>query len=158
VGPLPPGQLERHVLDHQAGGAADEGPARRLHSQPVDHLGAATGRSAIGARSWPGAPPRYFTYTRVDCAWGEPLRIDVLSRNAAVMTAMFRCEKADTSGATWVENAARTGAGAGLTSEGLPVGLMICGPRFSEGRLLALGAAHERSTEWHKRRPESTGR
>ncbi len=41
----------------------------------------------------------------------------------------------------------------GVTSEGLPVGLMICGPRFSEGRILALGAAYERSTEWHKRRP-----
>lgn len=41
----------------------------------------------------------------------------------------------------------------GFTSEGLPVGLMICGPRFSEGRLLALGAAYERATEWHKRRP-----
>jgi aspartyl-tRNA(Asn)/glutamyl-tRNA(Gln) amidotransferase subunit A len=41
----------------------------------------------------------------------------------------------------------------GFTSEGLPVGLMIAGPRFSEGRLLALGRAYERSTEWHKRRP-----
>jgi aspartyl-tRNA(Asn)/glutamyl-tRNA(Gln) amidotransferase subunit A len=41
----------------------------------------------------------------------------------------------------------------GFTSGGLPVGLMIAGPRFSEGRLLALGAAYERSTEWHKRRP-----
>jgi aspartyl-tRNA(Asn)/glutamyl-tRNA(Gln) amidotransferase subunit A len=41
----------------------------------------------------------------------------------------------------------------GLTTEGLPVGLMICGPRFSEGTLLALGAAYERSTEWHQRRP-----
>jgi aspartyl-tRNA(Asn)/glutamyl-tRNA(Gln) amidotransferase subunit A len=41
----------------------------------------------------------------------------------------------------------------GFTSEGLPVGLMIAGPRFSEGRLLALGAAYQRSTEWHQRRP-----
>jgi hypothetical protein len=55
-----------------------------------------------------GAPPRYASYTRVECAWGEPFRIDVLSRTVAVVTAMFRCEKADTSGATWVENVART--------------------------------------------------
>jgi aspartyl-tRNA(Asn)/glutamyl-tRNA(Gln) amidotransferase subunit A len=41
----------------------------------------------------------------------------------------------------------------GLTSEGLPVGLMICGPRFSEGRLLALGAAYLRSTGWDAPRP-----
>jgi aspartyl-tRNA(Asn)/glutamyl-tRNA(Gln) amidotransferase subunit A len=43
----------------------------------------------------------------------------------------------------------------GFSSEGLPIGLMICGPRYSEGKLLALGAAYERTTEWHKRRPES---
>ena len=34
----------------------------------------------------------------------------------------------------------------GISAEGLPIGLMICGPRFSEGRLLALGAAYERAT------------
>jgi aspartyl-tRNA(Asn)/glutamyl-tRNA(Gln) amidotransferase subunit A len=37
----------------------------------------------------------------------------------------------------------------GFSSEGLPIGLMIAGPRFSEGRLLALGAAYERATKWH---------
>jgi aspartyl-tRNA(Asn)/glutamyl-tRNA(Gln) amidotransferase subunit A len=41
----------------------------------------------------------------------------------------------------------------GFTSGGLPVGLMIAGPRFSEGRVLALAAAYERATEWHKRYP-----
>jgi aspartyl-tRNA(Asn)/glutamyl-tRNA(Gln) amidotransferase subunit A len=41
----------------------------------------------------------------------------------------------------------------GFSAEGLPIGLMICGPRYSEGRLLALGAAYERSTPWHERRP-----
>jgi aspartyl-tRNA(Asn)/glutamyl-tRNA(Gln) amidotransferase subunit A len=41
----------------------------------------------------------------------------------------------------------------GFTSAGLPVGLMIAGPRFSEARVLALAAAYERATEWHKRRP-----
>jgi aspartyl-tRNA(Asn)/glutamyl-tRNA(Gln) amidotransferase subunit A len=41
----------------------------------------------------------------------------------------------------------------GFSTEGLPIGLMICGPRYSEGKLLALGAAYERSTPWHERRP-----
>jgi len=41
----------------------------------------------------------------------------------------------------------------GFSTDGLPIGLMICGPRYSEGKLLALGAAYERATDWHKRRP-----
>jgi aspartyl-tRNA(Asn)/glutamyl-tRNA(Gln) amidotransferase subunit A len=41
----------------------------------------------------------------------------------------------------------------GFTSGGLPVGLMIAGPRFSEGKVLALARAYERATEWHKRKP-----
>lgn len=41
----------------------------------------------------------------------------------------------------------------GFTSAGLPVGLMIAGPRFAEGRVLALAHAFERVTEHHKRRP-----
>ena len=41
----------------------------------------------------------------------------------------------------------------GFTSSGLPVGLMIAGPRFSEARVLALAAAYEKATEWHKRNP-----
>ena len=41
----------------------------------------------------------------------------------------------------------------GFTSSGLPVGLMIAGPRFSESRVLALANAYERATEWHFRRP-----
>jgi aspartyl-tRNA(Asn)/glutamyl-tRNA(Gln) amidotransferase subunit A len=41
----------------------------------------------------------------------------------------------------------------GFSTEGLPIGLMLCGPRYSEGRLLALGAAYERATQWHQRRP-----
>ena len=41
----------------------------------------------------------------------------------------------------------------GFSSEGLPIGVMICGPRFSEGRLLALAAAYEHSTPWHERLP-----
>jgi aspartyl-tRNA(Asn)/glutamyl-tRNA(Gln) amidotransferase subunit A len=41
----------------------------------------------------------------------------------------------------------------GFCSEGWPIGLMIGGPRFSEGRLLALAAAYEQSTKWHERLP-----
>jgi aspartyl-tRNA(Asn)/glutamyl-tRNA(Gln) amidotransferase subunit A len=41
----------------------------------------------------------------------------------------------------------------GFSSAGLPVGLMIAGPRFSEGRVLALAHAYERATDWHSRKP-----
>jgi aspartyl-tRNA(Asn)/glutamyl-tRNA(Gln) amidotransferase subunit A len=41
----------------------------------------------------------------------------------------------------------------GFTSAGLPVGLMIAGPRFSEGRVLALAQAYERATNWRERKP-----
>lgn len=41
----------------------------------------------------------------------------------------------------------------GFTAAGLPVGLMIAGPRFSESRVLALANAYERATEWHSHRP-----
>lgn len=41
----------------------------------------------------------------------------------------------------------------GFTSGGLPIGLMIVGPNFSEGKVLALAHAYEKSTDWHKRRP-----
>jgi aspartyl-tRNA(Asn)/glutamyl-tRNA(Gln) amidotransferase subunit A len=41
----------------------------------------------------------------------------------------------------------------GFTASGLPVGLMIVGPRFAEGKVLALARAFERATEFHKRKP-----
>ena len=41
----------------------------------------------------------------------------------------------------------------GFTSKGLPVGLMIAGPRFSEGRVLALAHAFEQATEFHAKKP-----
>lgn len=44
----------------------------------------------------------------------------------------------------------------GFTASGLPVGLMIAGPRFSEARVLALAGAYEQATEWHKRKPPLT--
>ena len=41
----------------------------------------------------------------------------------------------------------------GFTSSGLPVGLMIAGPRFSEGKVLALAHAFEQATDFHTRKP-----
>lgn len=41
----------------------------------------------------------------------------------------------------------------GFTPEGLPIGLMIAGPRFSEAKVLALAAAYQGATAWHIRRP-----
>ena len=44
----------------------------------------------------------------------------------------------------------------GFTSTGLPVGLMIAGPRFSEAQVLALGSAFEKATPFHNARPPLT--
>ncbi len=44
----------------------------------------------------------------------------------------------------------------GFSRGGLPVGLMIAGPHFSEGKVLALAYAFQRATDWHKRKPELT--
>ena len=41
----------------------------------------------------------------------------------------------------------------GFTSHGLPVGLMIAGPRFSESKVLALAHAFEQATDFHTKRP-----
>ena len=41
----------------------------------------------------------------------------------------------------------------GFSKSGLPIGLMIAGPRFSEGKVLALAQAYEKATKWHLRKP-----
>ena len=41
----------------------------------------------------------------------------------------------------------------GFSQSGLPVGLMIAGPHFSEGKVLALAYAFQQATAWHQRRP-----
>jgi aspartyl-tRNA(Asn)/glutamyl-tRNA(Gln) amidotransferase subunit A len=41
----------------------------------------------------------------------------------------------------------------GFSKAGLPIGLMIAGPRYSEGKVLALAHAYEQATEWHLRKP-----
>lgn len=44
----------------------------------------------------------------------------------------------------------------GFSKDGLPIGLMIAGPHFSEGKVLALAYAYQNATDWHKRRPNLT--
>jgi aspartyl-tRNA(Asn)/glutamyl-tRNA(Gln) amidotransferase subunit A len=44
----------------------------------------------------------------------------------------------------------------GFSKSGLPIGLMIAGPHFAEGKVLALAYAYQQATEWHKRKPVLT--
>jgi aspartyl-tRNA(Asn)/glutamyl-tRNA(Gln) amidotransferase subunit A len=44
----------------------------------------------------------------------------------------------------------------GFSKDGLPIGLMISGPRFSDAKVLALAHAYEKATEWHKKQPPLT--
>ncbi len=43
----------------------------------------------------------------------------------------------------------------GFTREGLPIGLQLIGPLWSEERLLRIGYAYEQATDWHNRHPEN---
>ena len=42
----------------------------------------------------------------------------------------------------------------GFSKNGLPIGLQLAGPMFSEAAVLALAHAFQQSTDWHKRRPD----
>ncbi len=44
----------------------------------------------------------------------------------------------------------------GFSKSGMPIGLMIAGPHFSESKVLALAYAFQQATDWHKRRPALT--
>jgi aspartyl-tRNA(Asn)/glutamyl-tRNA(Gln) amidotransferase subunit A len=44
----------------------------------------------------------------------------------------------------------------GFTKDGLPVGLMICGPHFSESKIFAVAAAYQKATKWHLMKPPIT--
>jgi aspartyl-tRNA(Asn)/glutamyl-tRNA(Gln) amidotransferase subunit A len=41
----------------------------------------------------------------------------------------------------------------GFTRSGLPIGLQLIGPKWSEARLLSIALAFEDATDWHARRP-----
>jgi aspartyl-tRNA(Asn)/glutamyl-tRNA(Gln) amidotransferase subunit A len=41
----------------------------------------------------------------------------------------------------------------GFTPQGLPVGLQLIAPHWSEARLLSIARAYEQSTDWHRRHP-----
>jgi aspartyl-tRNA(Asn)/glutamyl-tRNA(Gln) amidotransferase subunit A len=42
----------------------------------------------------------------------------------------------------------------GFSSQGLPIGLMICGKGFDEATVLRVGYAYEQATDWHHRTPD----
>lgn len=42
----------------------------------------------------------------------------------------------------------------GFSKEGLPIGMQIIGPHFSEELLFQVGYAYEQATEWNKRKPK----
>jgi len=42
----------------------------------------------------------------------------------------------------------------GLTSQGLPIGLMICTKGFDEATALRVGYAYEQATAWHRQTPD----
>ena len=115
--------LPAELNDHQRAAIADtvrlesQGMLEAMRARKIDDVLAYYGKRAayvgngeIGdwAEIVAGAPPRYATYTKLECNWNEPVRIDVLSRTVAVVTAILDCQKADTSGRTWREVAART--------------------------------------------------
>ena len=41
----------------------------------------------------------------------------------------------------------------GFDGTGLPIGLQIIGPAFSEDKLLRIARMHEARTDWHTKRP-----
>jgi aspartyl-tRNA(Asn)/glutamyl-tRNA(Gln) amidotransferase subunit A len=41
----------------------------------------------------------------------------------------------------------------GFTADGLPIGLQLLGPTFSEARLLQVANAYEKAHDWNKRLP-----
>ena len=43
---------------------------------------------------------------------------------------------------------------AGLAGSGLPVGVQLMGAPFAEAKLVLLGRAFQRATDWHRRRPD----
>jgi aspartyl-tRNA(Asn)/glutamyl-tRNA(Gln) amidotransferase subunit A len=45
----------------------------------------------------------------------------------------------------------------GFTSEKLPLGMQLVGPRFGDADVLRAGDAYQQATSWHLREPRLTG-
>jgi aspartyl-tRNA(Asn)/glutamyl-tRNA(Gln) amidotransferase subunit A len=43
---------------------------------------------------------------------------------------------------------------AGLSGDGLPIGMQLIGAPFAEATLVAIGRAFQHATDWHLRRPD----
>ena len=41
----------------------------------------------------------------------------------------------------------------GFTAAGLPIGMQLVGPQWTEARLLAIGVAYQDATDFQRRRP-----
>jgi aspartyl-tRNA(Asn)/glutamyl-tRNA(Gln) amidotransferase subunit A len=76
--------------------------------------------------------------------------VEISGREETVRAALLRlCRPANFTGAPALV------LPCGFTREGLPVGLQLIGPLWSEERLLRIGYAYEQATHWHNRHPEN---
>jgi len=41
----------------------------------------------------------------------------------------------------------------GFTTAGMPIGMLLNSRPFEEGLLMQIGAAYQRESDWHQRRP-----
>ena len=81
--------------------------------------------------------------------------IEVLTRDTWTLQPGIRVRRAGgkNTGAFNIYGIPAISVPCGFTSKGLPVGLMIAGPRFAEGKVLALAHAFEQATDFHTRKP-----
>jgi aspartyl-tRNA(Asn)/glutamyl-tRNA(Gln) amidotransferase subunit A len=130
----------------------------------------------IGPRMLTGrtlSAPDYFALLRRYAALQEEVKWTLRDVDAFIvpttMAPAWPLTRIDASSATYLDYNMRvhrnTGLGnilnlcgvsvpCGLTSEGLPVGLMIYAKPFAEDIALRVAYAYEQATEWHMRRPD----
>lgn len=96
-----------------------------------------------------------------------PLLDDMIRRNIMNVEGLLPASETATGGGTGGGGISSVGAydaygipslsiPCGFTQDGLPVGLMICGPHFTESKIFALAAAYEKATQWHLKKPPLT--